>query len=476
MPASRAASAAACGFAPGGVRAVGEQHESRRDALRFPGPAGVGDGDAEPVAPSSLRRSTSPTASKTASPIAVPPPPSSMPAMASRTASWSRVAGARTSALPAKAIAPTLNVSGISATKDSAADLAASSRFGSTSSACIEPDVSIATMTVARSYGTRTSISGRARGEAEGGQARPGRAPRAGADATGAASGRACRASAGSRSARRTDGVGAGRAGTPRRAPRPAPGRAENQGVRKVIGSSVPIGRAFGAGGGMKRVSSRPRSSSVRRTRWSAPAARTAVGGGRAVGGCSGGVRGRGAARSEVATTRWAPDSGSTKTTSPTSGRSSSRGSSTSTTTTSWRADSRRRAGSHGSPALSVADWSSRSRDDDPQTAAAAPGRRTRGALRPGRSSGRRRGGRRIGTEHTARRWSRPAPGGVQRIRLGADDAESRPGHPRRVVSRPIGRRRPGGDIAPSHGRWCRRPCSASGRPAPTSRGRAQRG
>ena len=78
------------------------------------------------------------------------------------TAAWSVVGSARTAVVPEKVTTPTLKVSGSPSTNVAAAARAASSRFGATSVASIERETSIATMTVARSWGTRMSISGRA--------------------------------------------------------------------------------------------------------------------------------------------------------------------------------------------------------------------------------------------------------------------------------------------------------------------------
>ena len=64
---------------------------------------------------------------------------------------WSVVGAARTALDPAKETTPTLTVSGSSSTNAVAAAFAASSRFGGTSVAAIEPEMSMATTTVARS-------------------------------------------------------------------------------------------------------------------------------------------------------------------------------------------------------------------------------------------------------------------------------------------------------------------------------------
>ncbi len=81
---------------------------------------------------------------------------------AAMVASRSAVGGDSTLVVPAKVTRPTSNPAGRSLTNFVAASAAASSRLGSTSVAFMESDTSIATSTVARSRGTRMSISGRA--------------------------------------------------------------------------------------------------------------------------------------------------------------------------------------------------------------------------------------------------------------------------------------------------------------------------
>ena len=71
---------------------------------------------------------------------------------------WTRVCGRE-----ANDTTPTRMPSGSWATKERAAALAASRRVGSTSVAFIEPDTSMASITVASSRGTATTIDGRAR-------------------------------------------------------------------------------------------------------------------------------------------------------------------------------------------------------------------------------------------------------------------------------------------------------------------------
>ena len=84
------------------------------------------------------------------------------PASAPATASWSVDGVATTEVDPENVTSPTLNVSGRFSMNAAAACLAASIRVGGTSVASIERDTSRATMTVACSWGTRTSTTGRA--------------------------------------------------------------------------------------------------------------------------------------------------------------------------------------------------------------------------------------------------------------------------------------------------------------------------
>lgn len=72
------------------------------------------------------------------------------------------VGGASTVATPENVTTPTWKVSGRSVMNSAAATRAASRRVGSTSVASMDLETSIATMTVARSCGTRISTSGRA--------------------------------------------------------------------------------------------------------------------------------------------------------------------------------------------------------------------------------------------------------------------------------------------------------------------------
>jgi hypothetical protein len=71
--------------------------------------------------------------------------------------------GTATVADPLKCTRPTLNRSGSPSTNARAACCTASKRLGSTSVACIDVDTSSATMIVARSLGTSTSVEGRAK-------------------------------------------------------------------------------------------------------------------------------------------------------------------------------------------------------------------------------------------------------------------------------------------------------------------------
>jgi hypothetical protein len=71
------------------------------------------------------------------------------------------VGGTTTEAKPAKETRPTLYWSGSSSTKSAAAALAASIRLGSTSVAIMDSEMSMARMTVARSWGSSTSTAGR---------------------------------------------------------------------------------------------------------------------------------------------------------------------------------------------------------------------------------------------------------------------------------------------------------------------------
>ena len=76
------------------------------------------------------------------------------PWMAAVTAPRSSVGGTRVVALPANETTATLNFGGSELTNDSAADFAASNRFGATSVAIIDSETSIVTTIVARSRGT----------------------------------------------------------------------------------------------------------------------------------------------------------------------------------------------------------------------------------------------------------------------------------------------------------------------------------
>jgi hypothetical protein len=80
--------------------------------------------------------------------------------IASLTASWSRVGDWRTSALWLNATAPTRTFSGIASRNVAAAFLAAASRVGATSVACIEPERSVTIITRACSVGTATVACG----------------------------------------------------------------------------------------------------------------------------------------------------------------------------------------------------------------------------------------------------------------------------------------------------------------------------
>ena len=77
-----------------------------------------------------------------------------MPLMAFSTVPWAVVGGTRIAAAPAIETTETLYFSGSLITKSMAACLAASSRVGLTSVACIDSEESITTTTVARSRGT----------------------------------------------------------------------------------------------------------------------------------------------------------------------------------------------------------------------------------------------------------------------------------------------------------------------------------
>ena len=99
--------------------------------------------------------------SATASPIAVPSPDESE-SSASSTSARSCVGGTPTAALLANETTPTRNFSGTWTRNASAAARAASSRVGSTSSAFIERETSMARITVASSRGTLTVACGRA--------------------------------------------------------------------------------------------------------------------------------------------------------------------------------------------------------------------------------------------------------------------------------------------------------------------------
>ena len=85
------------------------------------------------------------------------------PSMAARTAARSVVGATSVTGRVAKATRPTRTLAGKPSTKSWAAERAASSRVGATSSAFIEPEMSMARMTVASSRGVGTIIVGRAR-------------------------------------------------------------------------------------------------------------------------------------------------------------------------------------------------------------------------------------------------------------------------------------------------------------------------
>jgi hypothetical protein len=96
-----------------------------------------------------------------ASPSAVPPSGSMLPS-ARRTTSRSSVGGVRTSAAVENRTTPILTFSGTSSTKVRAAAWAASKRFGATSVAIIDSEVSMVRTTEASSVGTSTVRCGRA--------------------------------------------------------------------------------------------------------------------------------------------------------------------------------------------------------------------------------------------------------------------------------------------------------------------------
>jgi hypothetical protein len=114
-----------------------------------------------PVLPVTCRRAASITSRARASPspMAVPPLAFSVP-RAARTASRSVVGGTRVSASLEKMTSPTWKRAGRRSRKRLAARWAASIRVGSTSSAFIDPDTSMTSMTVASSRGTGTRAIG----------------------------------------------------------------------------------------------------------------------------------------------------------------------------------------------------------------------------------------------------------------------------------------------------------------------------
>jgi hypothetical protein len=90
------------------------------------------------------------------------PPLALSEARALRTASRSVVGGTRVSASLEKVTSPTWNRAGRRSRKRLAARCAAAIRVGSTSSAFMDPDTSMISMTVASSRGTGTRAIGRA--------------------------------------------------------------------------------------------------------------------------------------------------------------------------------------------------------------------------------------------------------------------------------------------------------------------------
>jgi len=112
------------------------------------------------VAPGCVVRIASSDA-KMASPIAVAPSARSV-LTAALNAARSVVGVTSVAALPAKLTSPTLYWRGTRSANLSAASWAARSRYGATSSADMDPDVSIANMIVACSLGTDRETSGRA--------------------------------------------------------------------------------------------------------------------------------------------------------------------------------------------------------------------------------------------------------------------------------------------------------------------------
>ena len=98
---------------------------------------------------------------KTASPIAVAPSARSVSTALAK-ATRSVVGETSDAALPLKLTKPTLYWRGTRSANVSAASWAALSRYGETSSADMEPDVSIASMIVACSLGIDRETSGRA--------------------------------------------------------------------------------------------------------------------------------------------------------------------------------------------------------------------------------------------------------------------------------------------------------------------------
>jgi hypothetical protein len=110
---------------------------------------------------SSITGRSAVSAESSAVPIAVPPSACSE-SSPSRTGCRSAVGGTSSCATFENETSPSLNFSGRRLVNPLAALRAASSRFGVTSVACMEPEESVVSMTVASSRATSTSMCGRA--------------------------------------------------------------------------------------------------------------------------------------------------------------------------------------------------------------------------------------------------------------------------------------------------------------------------
>ena len=314
------------------------------------------------------------------------------------------------------------------ATNSLAASCAASIRVGATSSACIDSDTSMASMTVARSSGCSRSTDGRAIASASAEQAEQERAGRdVPAPAEPARRQRAQQVDVGEPHRVRRAGAAAARRRRRRAASTGSDGQQPPR-LQETDHRVVPRVRACRCAATNRTMSS-SQSESVRSRRCWAPAAAQRVGDRGALRG--GGLRrtGRAACGSAVCTSCSAPVSGSARTSTPTSGSSSSRGSTTSIASTSCRTPSlrsgraqlgrrRQEVGDHHGQAAPAR----RAVEHVDQGAQVGPAGLDRGTRRsraagpappcgPGRAGSRRRCGR--------RRCRRPRRSGCRRARSG---------------------------------------------------------